>query len=298
MSPEQARAGEIDYRSDQFSFGSILYEMFTGERAFDGTSGGMFVWRDEPASLSAVASHVPAPLRWIVDRCLSKDPEDRYVSTRDLARDIQYLRDHFSEAGTPTPIREKDSLATRPRNAGRRRGGRARARRGPPSPRARRRAAHDHVRASPHVLGSTTRRCPARRKPIASASSRRTAHLAQSRSRTAAKSRAHRVGRPARRAVACAGRRRRAAQLLDDVGPRLSRDVKIAFTRTPGPRTDLYVATPTARRTRAREDGHRRVSAWSPTETIAAVAPGAAGASCIRDRSDAATAKERRSPRR
>ena len=60
-----------------------------------------------------VASHVPAPLRWIVDRCLSKDPEDRYVSTRDLARDLQYLRDHFSEAGTATPIREKDSLATR-----------------------------------------------------------------------------------------------------------------------------------------------------------------------------------------
>ncbi|HEV7242523.1 MAG TPA: LpqB family beta-propeller domain-containing protein [Thermoanaerobaculia bacterium] len=116
MSPEQARAGEIDYRSDQFSFGSILYEMLTGARAFDGSSGVetlFMVVRDEPSSLSAVASHVPAPLRWIVDRCLSKDPEDRYVSTRDLARDLQYLRDHFSEAGTATPIREKDSVATR-----------------------------------------------------------------------------------------------------------------------------------------------------------------------------------------
>src|SRR5688572_23858744 len=113
MSPEQARAGEIDYRSDQFSFGSILYEMLTGTRAFDGSSGVetlFMVVRDEPASLSNVASHVPAPLRWIVDRCLSKDPEDRYVSTRDLARDLQYLRDHFSEAGTATPIREKDSV--------------------------------------------------------------------------------------------------------------------------------------------------------------------------------------------
>ena len=116
MSPEQARAGEIDYRSDQFSFGSILYEMLTGSRAFDGASGVetlFMVVRDEPAPLSAVASHVPAPLRWIVDRCLSKDPEDRYVSTRDLARDLQYLRDHFSEAGAATPIREKDTLATR-----------------------------------------------------------------------------------------------------------------------------------------------------------------------------------------
>ena len=116
MSPEQARAGELDYRSDQFSFGAILYEMLTGARAFDGASGVetlFMVVRDEPAPLSVVASHVPAPLRWIVDRCLSKDPEDRYVSTRDLARDLQYLRDHFSEAGTATPIREKDPLATR-----------------------------------------------------------------------------------------------------------------------------------------------------------------------------------------
>jgi Tol biopolymer transport system component len=116
MSPEQARAGDIDYRSDQFAFGSILYEMLTGTRAFDGASGVetlFMVVRDEAPPLSIVAAHVPAPLRWIVDRCLSKDPDDRYVATRDLARDLQYIRDHFSEAGVATPIREKDSVATR-----------------------------------------------------------------------------------------------------------------------------------------------------------------------------------------
>ncbi len=114
MSPEQARAADIDYRSDQFSFGSILYEMLTGNRAFDGASGVetlFMVVRDEAPPLSVVAAHVPAPLRWIVDRCLSKDPEDRYVATRDLARDLQYIRDHFSETGLPTPIREKESMA-------------------------------------------------------------------------------------------------------------------------------------------------------------------------------------------
>jgi serine/threonine protein kinase/Tol biopolymer transport system component len=114
MSPEQARAGDIDYRSDQFSFGAILYEMLTGNRAFDGASGVetlFMVVRDEPAPLSQIASHVPAPLRWIVDRCLSKDPDDRYVATRDLARDLQYLRDHFSETGVVTPIREKQTFA-------------------------------------------------------------------------------------------------------------------------------------------------------------------------------------------
>lgn len=118
MSPEQARAGAIDYRSDQFAFGAILYEMLSGARAFDGASGVetlFMVVRDEPPALSAVAPHVPAPLRWIVERCLSKDPDERYVATRDLARDLQCLRDHFSEAGTPTPIRGNGSLATRVR---------------------------------------------------------------------------------------------------------------------------------------------------------------------------------------
>ena len=67
----------------------------TGNRAFDGASGVetlFMVVRDEAPPLSIVAAHVPAPLRWIVDRCLSKDPEDRYVATRDLARDLQYIR--------------------------------------------------------------------------------------------------------------------------------------------------------------------------------------------------------------
>src|SRR5262249_58697607 len=41
---------------------------------------------------------VPAPLRWIVERCLAKDPEDRYASTKDLARDLKSVRDHLSEA--------------------------------------------------------------------------------------------------------------------------------------------------------------------------------------------------------
>jgi serine/threonine protein kinase len=118
MSPEQARAADVDYRSDQFAFGSILYEMLTGNRAFDGASGVetlFLVVRDEAPPLSIVAAHVPAPLRWIVDRCLSKEPDDRYVATRDLARDLQYIRDHFSETGIATPIREKDSLTTRMR---------------------------------------------------------------------------------------------------------------------------------------------------------------------------------------
>ena len=57
------------------------------------------VIRDEPASLAQAAPQVPALLRWVVERCLAKDPDERYASTRDLARDLQHLRDHLSEAG-------------------------------------------------------------------------------------------------------------------------------------------------------------------------------------------------------
>jgi Tol biopolymer transport system component len=100
MSPEQARGGDVDFRSDQFSFGSILYEMASGRRAFQKDSAPetmAAIIRDEPESLGRVAPTGPPPYRWIVERCLQKDPDDRYASTRDLARELADLRDHFSE---------------------------------------------------------------------------------------------------------------------------------------------------------------------------------------------------------
>src|SRR5512134_178051 len=100
MSPEQARGGEVDFRSDQFSFGSILYEIASGRRAFHGDSAPetmAAIIREEPESLARVAASAPPPYRWIVERCLQKDPDDRYASTRDLARELADLRDHFSE---------------------------------------------------------------------------------------------------------------------------------------------------------------------------------------------------------
>ncbi|HEV8610038.1 MAG TPA: protein kinase [Thermoanaerobaculia bacterium] len=100
MSPEQARGGEVDFRSDQFSFGAILYEMASGRRAFHGDSAPetmAAIIRDEPESLARAAPAGPAPYRWIVERCLQKDPDDRYASTRDLSRELADLRDHFSE---------------------------------------------------------------------------------------------------------------------------------------------------------------------------------------------------------
>ena len=75
MSPEQAAGRTVDYRSDQFSFGSILYEMATGKRAFErGTTAETLtaIIREEPEPVSQLNARIPAPVRWIVERCLDE----------------------------------------------------------------------------------------------------------------------------------------------------------------------------------------------------------------------------------
>ncbi len=101
MSPEQASGKPLDFRSDQFSFGSILYEMATGRRAFQKSEAVdtlSAILHAEPEPIAKLNAAVPTPLRWIVERCLAKDPRDRYASTEDLARDLTSLREHLSEA--------------------------------------------------------------------------------------------------------------------------------------------------------------------------------------------------------
>ena len=104
MSPEQASGRTLDTRSDQFAFGALFYEMLTGRRAFrrdSSTETLAAIIRDEPESLASLGHNPPQPLVWILDRCLAKNPEDRYGSTQDLARDLQCLSDSFSALGTP-----------------------------------------------------------------------------------------------------------------------------------------------------------------------------------------------------
>jgi hypothetical protein len=101
MSPEQARGEAVDFRSDQFSLGTVIYEMLTGKRPFGGASAAetlAAIIRDEPEPLEKSAPNVPSPVRWVVQQCLSKDPEERYSSTKDLAKELQKLRTHLSEA--------------------------------------------------------------------------------------------------------------------------------------------------------------------------------------------------------
>jgi serine/threonine protein kinase len=100
MSPEQARGEKVDFRSDQFSFGSVVYEMATGRRAFRGNTRIdtlAAVLNHEPEPITRLSPGVPAPLRWAIERCHAKAEAERYQSTRDLARELRAIRDHLSE---------------------------------------------------------------------------------------------------------------------------------------------------------------------------------------------------------
>ena len=98
MSPEQARGLPLDSRSDQFSFGAILYELASGKAPFSADSAPQTMAAIIEKDPEPLPQTVPAPLRWIVERCLAKEPSARYESTRDLYRELHNLQGHISEA--------------------------------------------------------------------------------------------------------------------------------------------------------------------------------------------------------
>lgn len=96
MSPEQARGGSVDARSDVFSFGTVLYEMVTGRRAFSGDSVPELltaILREEPERVSALVPSVPIQLDMIIARALRKEPERRFQSMADVRVELQEIKD-------------------------------------------------------------------------------------------------------------------------------------------------------------------------------------------------------------
>src|SRR6202045_2423364 len=111
MSPEQASGDELDFRSDQFSFGLVLYEMVTGKRPFQRSTAAetmVAILREAPEPITRQNRDAPAPLCWAIERCLAKEPDKRYVSTRDLARELAAMRDRFSEK----PVKQVEARPT------------------------------------------------------------------------------------------------------------------------------------------------------------------------------------------
>ncbi len=91
MSPEQAVGRTVDFRSDQFSFGSILYEIATGKRAFERESFAQTltaIIENDPEPATALNPNLPKHLGVILKRCLAKDPSERYESTHELASEV------------------------------------------------------------------------------------------------------------------------------------------------------------------------------------------------------------------
>ena len=94
MAPEQVRGQPADHRSDIFSFGTILYELLTGRRAFHGDSSietMNAILKEEPPEPSRLIRELPPGLDRIVEHCLEKSPEERFQSASDLAFQLEAL---------------------------------------------------------------------------------------------------------------------------------------------------------------------------------------------------------------
>ena len=96
MAPEQVEGKTVDARSDIFSFGSVLYEMLSGQRAFQGDSPLSTltaVLRDEPEPLSKTTHRLPRELERVISRCLRKDPDRRWQSMADVKVALRELKE-------------------------------------------------------------------------------------------------------------------------------------------------------------------------------------------------------------
>ncbi len=107
MAPEVLEGGEADARSDIFSLGAVLYEMATGRRPFEGKSQASLIasiLKETPRPISALVPVSPPALDRVVERCLEKNPDDRWQTARDLLLELKWIGDAGSRAGIPVPV--------------------------------------------------------------------------------------------------------------------------------------------------------------------------------------------------
>ena len=107
MSPEQIEGKEIDGRSDIFSLGAVLYEMLTGQRAFDGKSQlsvASAILEKEPSPLRSIKPVIPPALDHVVKKCLAKSSEERWQNAKDLASELKWISESGGQTSAPVPL--------------------------------------------------------------------------------------------------------------------------------------------------------------------------------------------------
>jgi len=107
MAPEQLEGREADARTDIFAFGAVLYEMLTGKKAFEGKSRALLIssiMSGEPQPLSKAQPMASPALEYVVRRCLTKDPEQRFQTALDLMAQLEWIAEGGSELGIPAPV--------------------------------------------------------------------------------------------------------------------------------------------------------------------------------------------------
>ena len=114
MSPEQASGRAVDHRSDQFSLGLILYEMATGKATFKRDTAAATlaaIIEGEAEPMTPLDPSLPGSFRQTVERCLVKEPEGRYASTDDLAKELEQARDGLDGAPIGVWLRRSAMIA-------------------------------------------------------------------------------------------------------------------------------------------------------------------------------------------